>query len=412
MFTDPKSIIISDFSWNLPAERIALHPLPGRDQSKLLVYDRENIHENIFRNIPDEIPGGSLLIFNTTRVVRARIYMQRASGATVEIFCTDSGEPDLSFPQLLDKKNSVNISAFIGNGKRWSIEEELTAEILISKNKIQLSAKRLSQEQDRSIIQLKWKDENISFAEILETIGKIPLPPYIHREEAAGDAERYQTVFSNEKGSVAAPTAGLHFTENILKRLHDKKIETANVLLHVGAGTFKPVKSETIGGHEMHREMITVNEEVLSKIISFHSGNIVAAGTTSLRTLESIYWFGRQLILEPGKFHHELFVSQWQPYENETEIPALVALRAVLDWMRENNKKELNGYTQLLIAPGYKFRMVNGLVTNFHQPGSTLLLLVAAFVGEDWKKIYDHALANDFRFLSYGDGSLLWREKK
>lgn len=410
----PEEISILDFTYDLPEERIARYPLPERDASKLLVYKDGMIHERKFLQIGDELPENSLLVFNATRVVRARILMQRNSGATVEIFCTDAADNSVDFVKLLETKNEVTIRAFIGNGKRWKDEEELIQDLSLEisgrDSKIRLTAKRIGIINDQSIVRLFWDNTDYSFAEILDAVGKIPLPPYLNREEEISDAERYQTIYAQHNGSVAAPTAGLHFTKNVLENLKTKKINFAEVTLHVGAGTFKPVKAETMSGHEMHREQIIIPRSLVEQILAQKENPIIAVGTTALRTLESLYWFGKQISTQPGRHFDSIFVSQWEAYDNSPDVPMQIALRAILDWMQENNRDEIKGYTQILIAPGYSFKIVKGLITNFHQPQSTLLLLVSAFIGDDCKLVYDYALKNNFRFLSYGDSSLLWRK--
>lgn len=407
MKSKPGEISIHDFTYDLPDERIARHPLANRDQSKLLVYKSGNISESRFADLPSEIPAQALMVFNNTRVVRARLQLKRVSGAAVEIFCTDAAGSTVDFVKQLQTKATVDVLAFVGNGKRWKDGEKL--ELVFADGKTVLFAERIGQSGDQFIIRLSWTPADFTFAEILDAAGKIPLPPYLGREEELDDSERYQTVYAKQEGSVAAPTAGLHFTDNLLQRLREKEISFAELALHVGAGTFKPVKADTMADHEMHREQIIISAAVIDALIDPKQKPVIAVGTTALRSLESIYWFGRQLVLNPGRHFDSVFVGQWEPYEESTEVPVLVALRAVKDWLREGKKAEAVGYTQLLIAPGYQFKMVDALITNFHQPQSTLLLLVAAFIGEDFRKVYDYALANDFRFLSYGDGSLLWR---
>lgn len=401
---------IADYTYELPDEKIARHPMAERDASRLLVYSGGTISEKKFRSIAEEIPAETLLVFNTTRVVRARLILHRSSGAAIEIFCTDSADTSVDFTRLLQMNGAVEIRAFVGNAKRWKENETLSLPLQAGETNVTLQALRIEQAGDQWKVKLSWTPPEISFAEILDAAGKIPLPPYLNREEETADAERYQTIYANEKGSVAAPTAGLHFTENVMQSLSEKGIQTANVTLHVGAGTFKPVKAETMEGHEMHREQIIVSRALIERLLQQEGKPLVAVGTTALRTLESIYWFGRQLVLNPGRYAASLFVSQWEPYEEGPDVPVTIALRAILDWMQEYNHAALTGYTQLLIAPGYSFRIVSGLITNFHQPQSTLLLLVAAFIGEDFRKVYEYALQNDFRFLSYGDSSLLWRK--
>ena len=411
MQNDPRKISIADFTYELPHERIAKYPLPDRDASKLLVYRDGKIFSKIFRDLPGEISPGSMLVFNISRVVRARLLLQRTSGTVIEIFCTDAAEASIDFVQLLQQQNEVQLRAFVGNAKRWKENETLTLELKFGDEKILLHANRIAQAEEQSVIHLSWTPGNFSFGEILEAAGRIPLPPYLNREDESLDAVRYQTVYAKEKGSVAAPTSGLHFTENILQQLLEKKIHFENVTLHVGAGTFLPVKSETMLDHAMHREQIFIPRSLVENLAEGKNKPVVAVGTTSLRTLESLYWFGKQLITNPGKFYDSIFVSQWEPYENSIDVPAPVALRAVRDWMREYGKENVSGYTQLLIAPGYQFKIADALITNFHQPQSTLLLLVAAFIGENYERVYDFALKNDFRFLSYGDASLLWGKK-
>lgn len=405
MLNDPRNISIIDYTYTLPQERIARYPLADRDASKLLVYRNHEITDATFRNIADHIPAGSLIIFNSTRVVRARILMYRATGGLMEIFCTDSADASKDFTRLLNETGSAEITAYVGNVRRWKDDEILSMEFDSGK----LNAQKTAPVADQWKIKLSWTPDHLTFGDVLEAVGKIPLPPYMHREEEAGDAERYQTIFASEKGSVAAPTASLHFTDRVLADLKNKSIDTSYVTLHVGAGTFKQVKSETLAGHEMHREQIVVSRKVIDQLISHLDKGIIAAGTTALRTIESIYWFGRQLVLNPGQYRSDLFVGQWEPYEGGPDVPVPVALKTIADWMTEYNRNEFSGYTQVLIAPGYKFRLVKGLVTNFHQPESTLLLLVAAFAGEDYRRIYDHALTHGYRFLSYGDSSLLFR---
>jgi S-adenosylmethionine:tRNA ribosyltransferase-isomerase len=407
MSTDPRNISIQDFTYHLPDERIAQHPLSERDASKLLVYKQGSISDDRFSALADHLPAGSLLVFNTTRVVRARLLLRRSTGAQIEIFCTDAADASRDFVRTLGEQAKVNVIAFVGNSKKWSEAEVLTAEY----EGCVLSAKKLSPHADQWNVELSWTPADLTFAEVLDLAGKIPLPPYMHRSEEADDAERYQTIYATQQGSVAAPTAGLHFTSAVLDAVQAKGISTCAVTLHVGAGTFKPVKAETMSGHDMHREQVIVAREVIDGLIAHYGKGISAVGTTALRTLESVYWFGRQLVLEPGQFRSSLFVSQWEPYEQGPEVPAMVALNAVKDWMREYDHAVLTGFTQLLIAPGYTFRIVNALITNFHQPQSTLLLLVAAFTGNDFRKIYEHALAGDYRFLSYGDSSLLFRNQ-
>jgi len=410
MHFHPKHLSIKNFTYDLPEEQIAKYPLADRDSSKLLVYKNSEIYEKIFRDIVVELPEKTLLVFNTTRVIRARLLMERKSGARVEVFCTDVADNSVDFVNLLQKDKEVELCAFIGNGKRWKADEELIGNLEIQGTPVRLIAKRLRVINDQSVIKLTWTPSAYNLAEILDAFGKIPLPPYLNREEEKIDADRYQTVYAKHNGSVAAPTAGLHFTNHVLEKLKLKINKFAEVTLHVGAGTFKPVKADTMDGHAMHREQIIVSRELVEQILEQKTDPIVAVGTTAMRTLESLYWFGKQIITQPGSHFDSLFVSQWEPYEQSPDIPAPVALRAILDWMLENKLSEVKGYTQILIAPGYSFKIVSGLITNFHQPQSTLLLLVSAFIGTDCERVYQFALKSNFRFLSYGDSSLLWRQ--
>jgi S-adenosylmethionine:tRNA ribosyltransferase-isomerase len=407
MSTDPRNISIQSYTYQLPDERIAQYPLAERDASKLLVYRDGTITDARFAAVAEHLQPGSLLVFNTTRVVRARLLMRRATGAQIEIFCTDAADTSRDFVRTLQERSNVSVIAFVGNSKKWNADELLTAQF----GDCVLTARKSTPNGDQCNVELSWTPEDLTFAEVLERAGKIPLPPYMHRDEETTDAERYQTIFATQQGSVAAPTAGLHFTQRVVDSVRDKGVKVCNVTLHVGAGTFRPVKAETMSDHDMHREQIIVAQEIVDDLLAHYSKGITAVGTTALRTLESIYWFGRQLVLQPGQFRGNLFVGQWEPYEGGPDVPTMVALNAVKDWMREYNHAAVTGFTQLLIAPGYRFRMVNALVTNFHQPQSTLLLLVAAFVGEDFRRIYEHALNNDYRFLSYGDSSLLFRNQ-
>jgi S-adenosylmethionine:tRNA ribosyltransferase-isomerase len=410
--TDPRAISIFDYTYNLPEARIAQHPLPERDASKLLVYKGGEISTRLFRELPEVLPPGGLLIFNTTRVVRARLQMQRESGAAIELFCTDAADPSVDFVRLLHARERVTVRCFVGNGKRWKPGETLQLQLQLPGSEgATLFAERAQADGEQWKIALHWTPTELTFAEILDAAGRIPLPPYMKREEENDDAERYQTIYAQHNGSVAAPTAGLHFTPRVLDALRQNGTELGEVTLHVGAGTFKPVKAEQMAGHEMHREQLIISRRLVEQLIACIVGKkpVTVVGTTALRTVESLYWFGRQLVTEPGRYRDALHVEQWEPYAGGPDVPAAIALRAVYDWMVENNHTQVQGYTQLLIAPGYIFRVADVLITNFHQPQSTLLLLVAAFIGGDFRKMYDYALANDYRFLSYGDSSILFR---
>jgi len=415
--TDPRKISIKDYTYSLPEDRIAHYPLPERDDSKLLVYKDGLIDKDIFRNIASFIPDKSLLIFNNTKVVEARLLFQKTTGGVIEIFCLEPHHqyPDITTAML--QKEKVWWQCLVGGAAKWKQGQLLEKKINDGNSAITLRASFIEKKDDTFTIELAWSPAAMSFAEVLHHAGAIPLPPYIKRAAEKSDAERYQTVYAYSAGSVAAPTAGLHFTNLIFGNLKEKDILADYVTLHVGAGTFKPVKTETMQEHDMHAEWIDVSKETIQNILLNLEKNIIAVGTTSLRTIESLYWLGaKQSIADSQTFLEEPESSasllQWEAYKlAEKNIPVKDALQALLDWMNRNNKKRLISKTQILIAPGYEFKIVNGLITNFHQPQSTLLLLVAALIGDDWRKVYAYALQHDFRFLSYGDGSLLWRKK-
>jgi S-adenosylmethionine:tRNA ribosyltransferase-isomerase len=344
-----------------------------------------------------------MLIANNSKVVEARLHFQKTTGATIEVFCL---EPDDRYPDItfaMTQKEKVYWKCLIGGAKKWKDET-----LSLKQDKFELHVRKIHSLQNPAIVFFEWNDKSITFAEILHIFGKIPLPPYIKREVNQQDESGYQTVYAKQDGSVAAPTAGLHFTDELLNRLKQKHIQTDFVTLHVGAGTFMPVKSETIGQHEMHAEFMDVSIEFIRTFLE-NKNTKVCVGTTSLRTLESIYWMGVKAINNPGISLEELKISQWDNYDLPQDIPTQQAMEALIKWMVSNKMKQLIIPTQLLIAPGYQIRTVDGILTNFHQPESTLLLLIYAFVGEDWKRIYSHASDNNYRFLSFGDGSLLWR---
>lgn len=404
--TSPKNISINDYTYHLPDEKIALHPKEERDASKLLIYKDGAIAEDVYKNIADHLPENSLLVFNNTKVIRARIRFQRSTGSTIEIFCLEPYEAINEYAYIMNKKGLVRWKCMIGGVSKWK-ESELVKE-LPSIN-CELKARLIEKLADAYVVEFNWQPAALSFAEVIAAAGDIPLPPYIKRSTETEDIERYQTVYAHYEGSVAAPTAGLHFTQQVFDKLVAKNIQPAFVTLHVGAGTFKPVKAEIMEQHEMHAEWIDVNIDTIEHILESINGNIIAVGTTSLRTLESLYWIGVKTFLNPQD--PQIKINQWDVYEaplSETNLSAEEALTALIKWMKANNIERLFTQTQILIAPGYQFKIAKGIVTNFHQPQSTLLLLVAAAIGDDWKKVYDHALQNDFRFLSYGDGSLLF----
>ena len=406
--TDPRSLSIKDFTYSLPEERIAKYPLAERDASKLLIYKEESITDDIYRNIAAHIPSNSLLVFNDTKVVEARLLFQKSTGGVIEIFCLEPHEqyPDITTAMLQHEK--VFWHCLIGGASKWKHGQILSKKILYNRNELILEAKYIGKEIDSFIVELSWNNSSLSFAEVLHLFGAIPLPPYIKREAETSDAERYQTVYAHYEGSVAAPTAGLHFTESVFKSLKEKNIQKEFVTLHVGAGTFKPVKSETMQDHEMHAEYFTISKTTIQNLIYHLDKNIIAVGTTSLRTLESLYWLGAKQSTVNSQQSME--ITQWEVYDRkEKMISTKEALENLIRWMSAKSLNSLTGKTQIIIAPGYQFKIVNGLVTNFHQPQSTLLLLVSAFIGNNWRKVYDFALENNFRFLSYGDGSLLWK---
>jgi S-adenosylmethionine:tRNA ribosyltransferase-isomerase len=406
--TDPRTLSIKDFTYSLPEERIAKYPLAERDASKLLIYKEENISEDIYKNIADHIPSNSLLVFNDTKVVEARLLFQKQTGGIIEIFCLEPHQqyPDITTAMIQHEK--VLWHCLIGGASKWKHGQILEKRILCNSKELVLHARYIEKLTDSFVVELSWNDPSLSFSEVLHLFGAIPLPPYIKREAEKSDSERYQTVYAHFEGSVAAPTAGLHFTERVFESLAEKNIQKGFLTLHVGAGTFKPVKSETMQEHEMHAEYFTVSKSLIQNLIDHLDKNIIAVGTTSLRTLESLYWLAVKLKMENGEWKNE--ISQWEVYDHvEQRVSSKEALTNLIKWMDEKSIDHLTVKTQIIIAPGYQFKIVNGLITNFHQPQSTLLLLVAAFIGKDWKKIYEYALKNSFRFLSYGDGSLLWR---
>lgn len=399
---------ITDYDYPLPDERIAKYPLEKRDASKLLLYDNGIISESIFSNLADYIPSESLMIFNNTRVIHARLLFRKETGAQIEVFCLSPADPE-DYAMNFASKQHCSWHCMIGNAKRWK-DDILTMKIENGGNGIlTLSAEKIAVTDKDTTVRFSWNDDTLSFSEILEIAGKLPIPPYLNRSAETKDDETYQTVYSRIEGSVAAPTAGLHFTDDVMTSLRHKGIATAEVTLHVGAGTFRPVKSETIGEHEMHTEFISVPKETI-KAIYENKHPLVVVGTTSMRTIESLYYIGAKLAINSVAMPHELFVSQWEPYENFLhDIEARQSLKNILDYLDRNDADHLISATQIMIVPGFCFHYADALITNFHQPQSTLLLLISAFVDDNWRVIYDYALRSDFRFLSYGDSSLLWR---
>jgi S-adenosylmethionine:tRNA ribosyltransferase-isomerase len=433
----PSLLHISDFTYELPDQKIARYPLEQRDQSKLLVWGSGPIRENTYANIADEIPAESLLVFNNTKVVEARLLFQKPTGGLIELFCLEPADQYEDITTAMLQKGSVQWKCLVGGAKKWkegSVQLSVAAPSgsgAASGVGLRIEAIKLAALPDCFLIEFRWEPAELSFAEVLHLAGDIPLPPYLNRATEEADKERYQTIYAKHDGSVAAPTAGLHFTESVFSKLSEKNILKAYVTLHVGAGTFKPVKAEQMKDHEMHAEFIDVTLETIEQLLSHVEKGIIAVGTTSLRTLESLYWIGLKTIRNPHIAAADLHVTQWEPYaaageiaENKSaqkNIPkkytssgdivlpsATESLKSLLQWMQKNNASRIITKTQIIIASGYSFKIIRALVTNFHQPQSTLLLLVSAIVGENWKKIYQYALDNEYRFLSYGDGSILF----
>ncbi|MGL5894160.1 MAG: S-adenosylmethionine:tRNA ribosyltransferase-isomerase [Bacteroidales bacterium] len=399
-----EEIRIEEYNYNLPEEQIAKFPLERRDSSKLLQYKGGEITQYSFGDLPSLVPQDALMVFNNTKVIQARLYFQKATGAKIEIFCLEPICPNdhqIAFQQ----RKSTTWLCMVGNLKKWK-EGALELNVNASNGVLKLSAKRIATRGNAHEIEFSWEDDSITFAEILDLVGELPIPPYLNRSTEESDKDRYQTMYSKVEGSVAAPTAGLHFTPEVMGALQGRGVELGEVTLHVGAGTFQPVKSDTIGEHEMHTEFIVVNRKTIEQLIS-HIGRIVAVGTTSVRTIESLYYIGLQLERDPNATAEKLKTTQWMPYKLEANISSKKALENILLHLDRVGSDYLHTSTQIMIAPGYEFNIVNAIVTNFHQPQSTLLLLVSAFLKGDWKRVYDYALANNFRFLSYGDSSLL-----
>ena len=411
MISDPRHIRISDYNYPLPDERIAKFPMARRDHSKLLVYRHGEVSDDVFYHLPDYLPSGALMVFNNTKVIQARMHFRKSdaqgqpTGALIEVFLLEPADPS-DYELMFQTTDRCAWYCLVGNLKKWK-EGSLVRKVEIAGREVEVRATRGPVHGTSHRIDFEWTG-HCSFAEIIDAMGELPIPPYLNRETQESDKTTYQTVYSKIKGSVAAPTAGLHFTPEVLADLDAHGIDREELTLHVGAGTFKPVKSEEIEGHEMHTEYISVRRDTIRKLIA-HEGQAIAVGTTSVRTLESLYYMGLKVMQNPDLTSEELHVAQWEPYEEVKSevVSALGSLKALLAWMEEHQLEVLNSSTQIIIAPGYDYKIVKMLVTNFHQPQSTLLLLVSAFVKGDWHKIYDYALAHDFRFLSYGDSSLL-----
>ena len=396
-----RNISIDEYDYPLPEERIAKYPLAERDASKLLVLKDNQINASQFRNIGDFLPQDALLIFNETKVIRARLQFQKETGSHIEVFCL---EPDDDYQIAFSSASPVRWKCLVGNSKRWR-EGLLSMPLTVAGQQVTLNAERIERNDQYSEIEFSWEPSTLPFASILEAAGEIPLPPYLHRDAEPEDRDRYQTVFAKYDGSVAAPTAGLHFTKPLINKLGNSGLQFDEVTLHVGAGTFRPVATETIGEHAMHSETIIVRKSLIERLIGQIGKNIIPVGTTSTRTLESLYWIG-MMLHEQGMELRTIHVEQWYPYENHDALPTTEALQNIVNYLDLHQLTRLEASTSLIIAPSYKMRVITGLITNFHQPKSTLLLLVSALIGERWKQCYQFALDNGFRFLSYGDSCL------
>lgn len=403
----PKHLSINDFNYPLPAERIAVYPQEQRDKSKLLIYKRGEITEDIFSNIATHVPENSFFIFNNTRVLNARILFKKETGALIEIFLLEPAEPESSMEEVFQKKGSIHWKCMIGKAGKWK-EKFLSKTLRIGGEVVNLKARLVDKKQDAYVTELSWTPAHFRFSEIIDTAGVTPLPPYIKRKAEESDRERYQSIFSKEEGSVAAPTASLHFTEEVFDSFSEKHIDYDFVTLHVGAGTFKPVKTDTMEGHEMHAEYIDVSIPFLQNLLQHLNNPVYCVGTTAVRTIESLYWMGVKTMANRDISLKDLRVQQWEVYDDDLpKGKQLEALESLIDYLTQRNLEHLFIQTKIIIAPGYEFQFVDGIITNFHQPKSTLLLLVAAFAGDKWKEIYDYALGHNFRFLSYGDACLL-----
>lgn len=418
----PQHIKIKDYSYELPEERIAQYPLKERDDSKILIYKDGQITESMYKNAAAFLPSSSFLIFNETKVIHARLLMRKITGAQIEVFCLEPSEQYASVELAMQQTSPVYWKCMVGGAAKWKDGQTISVEIpLKNGNKLCLFAEKVERKEQTFLLKFSWKLSEFSgkevplmFSEVLHLVGKLPLPPYMHRKAEESDELRYQTIFAKEEGSVAAPTAALHFTPAILESFKEKGINYDFLTLHVGAGTFKPVKSEEMEGHDMHAEWMEISKDLIEVIIhkKKKGDKIIAVGTTSCRSLESLYWVGVRM--QKGEWEEDVFsrdisIPQWYPYQNEVKINWEEALKTVLEYLKAHSLSRLITKTQIIIAPGYEYRVIDGIFTNFHQPQSTLLLLVAALIGEGWKQVYDYAFKNDFRFLSYGDGCLLWK---
>ena len=402
---EPKQIHIADYTYDLPSERIAKYPLENREESKLLVYKNGTLTDSLFKNIIQFIPASSIIVSNNSRVIPARIFFKKETGAVIEIFCLEPIEP-ADYQTNFAQTQSCVWKCLVGNRKKWK-DGFLVRELKYEHQSFELKAEIVKNSREDLWISFSWNSSEICFSQVIESIGALPIPPYLERDTENSDYTQYQTIYSKIKGSVAAPTAGLHFTEKLIANLQKDGSQFLELTLHVGAGTFKPVKTETIGNHEMHGEHFSITKTTIEKLCT--EQNIIAIGTTSARTLESLYWIGVSILENTERCIDGVFyIEQWQPYLKETKISKNESYRAIVQKLEQNNETVLHCKTSIIIVPGYKFNVIQQLITNFHQPNSTLILLVAAFVGDRWKSIYNHALGNEYRFLSYGDSSFLF----
>lgn len=397
------SIDLRDFEYTLPEERIAKFPLEKRDSSQLLQYKNGEMDHFHFYDLPDLLGSDTLLVYNNTKVIPARLIFQRETGARIEVFLLQPVAPTTVISEIMLSKRPVTWETMIGNAKKWKEGEVLQGTIQLGEKEVILSAKIV--DRDKKQVAFSWSDEHVAFVDLVEASGEVPLPPYLNRKPVEDDKSRYQTVYSKKEGAVAAPTAGLHFTEEVFEKLRAKGVKEAEVTLHVSAGTFQPIKVANILEHPMHSEQMEIRKETVEKLLA-HSGKIVAVGTTSVRTLESLFWYGVKLLESKGG---DFQIEKLFPYQSRQSIPSRTeVLTAILEEMNQKSKDTILGTTEIFLFPGYRFQLVDGLITNFHQPGSTLILLISAILGGDWKKVYQEALAKNYRFLSYGDSSLLW----
>lgn len=405
MSDNPRDLRIADYSYELPDERIARYPLGQRDAAKLLIYRQGEIEEDIFRHIAMRLPEGATMVLNTAKVVRARLLFRKPTGGLIEIFCLEPHPQYADISSALARQGEVFWQCMVGGAAKWKDGMTLT----LHSGPITVLADLHARNKTDFTIHFRWTPETYTWAEIMEAAGKVPLPPYLGRDAEEGDVQTYQTLFAKHEGSVAAPTASLHFTPGVVDNLQEMGIRTVTVTLHVGAGTFRPLKGEVAGDHEMHGEWIEVSAATIDALIATGESPVIAGGTTALRTLESLFWLGCKVSSNRDITPGELKVAQWEWCDSPSSFTKESALRALQEWLAARQLSRLITRTEILITPGYKFRVVDALITNFHQPGSTLLLLVAAFIGDRWKDVYEYALAHEFRFLSYGDASLLWR---